>query len=974
MIKRGDWGISILAMAFMALLLALPLTAGAADVYWTGNDGDGLWSTGGNWDVGVPGSGDTAYLSNGGTVTYDADNPSLFSLDISASDDLSSTVLEHTSGTLTLEDGGGLTVNATGYGGYAAYNLSGTGVLSKENFEVKIGTDGTGHFEQSGGTFQLGGALYLGDQSTGHGIYNMIGGDIVAGPNGAGDIVLGEWGGTGEFNQSGGTVHINNLTLARQDGSTGYYVLSGDPSSSVTLVTANTFVGNRGTGIFTQSGGIHRVGVDDDGTVQDGSHELIVGRFAGSNGTYNLTGGELYVKREIVGDAGDGKTASIGLFNQSNASVHVISEDLIIGQDAKSSGTFTLAGTAQLTVGGNVYLGDEGGIGLFEQTGGAAEFQQDLVIGTNSEGGSGLSLGTYNLTDGDLIVTGQMIVGHGNQSYSSGLNGLFTQSDGTVNAGQIIIGGFYDGNGSYYGTGRYELSGGTVTAQYTSVGNAGQGRVLQTGGEFNAGVLELGSAGLFAVDDGAGGFNFYSSGIYDLQGGTLNTKGTTVAQFGLGTFNQNDLHGTSQHTVSGNLVVGAGPGLIAKGSDQIREGIYNLSGNVSSSVLKVSGDTIIGAGNNTFAGEPGGKGTFNQSGGSHTVTGNLIIGQGSYSDASAGGTGIYNLSGGSLQVDLSTIVGGSGDSGPGGTGTFTQTGGTHTIDDNLILGQQAESSGTYNLSGDTSSSLSARETHVGTEGTGAFIQEGGVHTTGTLVLGYNTGGTGTYELKSGSLSSDFQRIGLDGQGTFIQTGGKNTVTDTLVIGQEPGSQGTYNLSGGSLTADKIINNGTFIYNDIATLNFSVFSGSGTFEGNLTNNATVAPGNSPGTMNITGNYAQGTAGTLAIELGSSAYDVLNITGTADLAGILNVSLYDGYTPTDGSVFDFLTAAGGISGGFSSIVGPSGWSWNVAYLDLVGNDGKFDTARLSANAVPIPPSIWLLAFGLFGLAGIRRKIRD
>jgi len=46
--------------------------------------------------------------------------------------------------------------------------------------------------------------------------------------------------------------------------------------------------------------------------------------------------------------------------------------------------------------------------------------------------------------------------------------------------------------------------------------------------------------------------------------------------------------------------------------------------------------------------------------------------------------------------------------------------------------------------------------------------------------------------------------------------------------------------------------------------------------------------------------------------------------------------------------------------------------VAYLDLIGSDGKIDTARLTANAVPIPAALWLFGAGLLGLIGIRRKI--
>jgi len=51
-------------------------------------------------------------------------------------------------------------------------------------------------------------------------------------------------------------------------------------------------------------------------------------------------------------------------------------------------------------------------------------------------------------------------------------------------------------------------------------------------------------------------------------------------------------------------------------------------------------------------------------------------------------------------------------------------------------------------------------------------------------------------------------------------------------------------------------------------------------------------------------------------------------------------------------------------------PRGWTWDVAYLDTDSING-FDTVRLTAAPVPVPPSVWLLGSGLVGLFGIRRR---
>jgi hypothetical protein len=93
-------------------------------------------------------------------------------------------------------------------------------------------------------------------------------------------------------------------------------------------------------------------------------------------------------------------------------------------------------------------------------------------------------------------------------------------------------------------------------------------------------------------------------------------------------------------------------------------------------------------------------------------------------------------------------------------------------------------------------------------------------------------------------------------------------------------------------------------------------GSGTVIGNVTNNGTVSPWDSPGALNVTGNYSQGATGTLDIEISTLAsYDRLEITGTADLNGFLDVILL-GYTGQANDQFVILSSDG-LSGVFSGI---------------------------------------------------------
>ena len=94
---------------------------------------------------------------------------------------------------------------------------------------------------------------------------------------------------------------------------------------------------------------------------------------------------------------------------------------------------------------------------------------------------------------------------------------------------------------------------------------------------------------------------------------------------------------------------------------------------------------------------------------------------------------------------------------------------------------------------------------IGNYGKGQVVQSGGTNSDNALILGGNSGSSGTYTLSGGaSLSSGDQVIGFNGTGLFNQTGGNNTVNNYLILGSNSTGVGTYNLSGGQLQADNEI--------------------------------------------------------------------------------------------------------------------------------------------------------------------------
>ena len=101
-------------------------------------------------------------------------------------------------------------------------------------------------------------------------------------------------------------------------------------------------------------------------------------------------------------------------------------------------------------------------------------------------------------------------------------------------------------------------------------------------------------------------------------------------------------------------------------------------------------------------------------------------------------------------------------------------------------------------------------------------------------------------------------------------------------------------------------------------------GIGTFGGNLSNSGTLSPGIAgsgfqAGTVNISGNFAQTPSGTLVIQLTSgTAFDQVVVAGTAALAGTLQVDTLGSFDPV-GLSFPIITAAGGVSGTFGTVMG-------------------------------------------------------
>ncbi len=108
-------------------------------------------------------------------------------------------------------------------------------------------------------------------------------------------------------------------------------------------------------------------------------------------------------------------------------------------------------------------------------------------------------------------------------------------------------------------------------------------------------------------------------------------------------------------------------------------------------------------------------------------------------------------------------------------------------------------------------------------------------------------------------------------------------------------------------------NGSLIADTVA-IDGGVLQGSGDIAGDVSNTSgNIAPGQSPGILDINGDYSQGPDGTLLLEIAGrredtpTQFDQLRVTGIATLDGTVRVELLNEFEPTPGDEFEVLTAA-------------------------------------------------------------------
>ena len=522
-------------------------------------------------------------------------------------------------------------------------------------------------------------------------------------------------------------------------------------------------------------------------------------------------------------------------------------------------------------------IDDPGSITVIHSTGTTAINSLTCKENLTFSGGS-LTIAAASTIDGSLTISGGPLTVNG-QSLTIGGDLAVTvtniSGDGLImtNPADTVI---VAGNASF------EAAGSVASG----VGNFSAG-LLRVGGNFTetrvgaSGTTAFASTGTKVVFDGTGAqtVSFQDPGASSSRFQDVDIDNSAGVTF------------TSTVYVTGQLTLGAGgvlnqtSGLTLFYTSQLPDiaaGTYNVvNTRVAGTLTMTAPLTLPQATNDLFIIDAGAKLTIN--GQSLTVGGNLAV-----TISNTPGDGLFMTN----PADTVTVT---------GNASFEAAG-------SVASGVGNFSAGLLRVGGNFT------ETRVGASGTTAFAS------TGTKVVFDGTAAQTVSFQDPGASSSRFQDVQIDNT-----VRGVTLTSNVVATGAFTNNGGLEILSGNTVTSS-----GTFDNAAAGTL-----QGEGTLDvsaATFTNAGNVNPGTSPGILSITGNYTQDSTGTLNIEIGGltagSQFDRLAVSGSATLAGTLNVSLINPFNPSQGNSFQIVNYASN-SGTFDSTNLPSGFVWDITY---------------------------------------------
>jgi len=666
----------------------------------------------------------------------------------------------------------------------------------------------------------------------------------------------------------------------------------------------------------------HRRAIVNNGVVNWNSGYIRSGSDGSFTNASGATFNDLQTSGYTIHNYSFGATAGTFVFTNNGTYVRNAANTTYVDIPFHNNGTVSvLQGDLQFRSGGT--LAANGSIAAAASTN--VYFTSGYTV---SNGASLTGAGGYWLTGGTLTLTGQLNVGTFTQSGGSlagtgTINGIFNWTGGdwngpattTIASGASLSmtnGGYHDFNQ------RAVVNNGAVNWRSGYVRSSDGGSFTNTG-TFND--VQASGYSIHNSNPSSGSFVFTNNGTY-----VRNAANTTYLDT---TFNNN-----------GTLTLTQGDFQLRGGGTNSASGVFNTSAGAS---VRFTNDYTIANGSALT-----GAGDYHLTGGTFTVSGTITL-------------GTFHHSGGRL-AGSQTFASGTVFNWSGGDWNATAAGATTTI----------ASGATLNLTG------SYRDFDYR-----AVINQGTVNwSSGYLHSGHG----GSFTNAAGATFNDLNSPGytingdLGGASSFTNAGVYHkATTGTTAVHVPFTNTGTLNIAAGTLIfTSTFTNSGAIALSSGATLQSpgtlamgtSALTGTGTINAaSVTAGGLVSPGNSAGTLTLTGNLTLLSTSTLLFELGGgtpgTGYDLLTIGGNGVIAGNLSLLFLNGYqtSVTPSATFTVLTTGGTLTGSFANIAnGQQLFTADGAGLFKVnygpGSAFAANSVVLS-NFVAVPePSTWAL----------------
>lgn len=619
------------------------------------------------------------------------------------------------------------------------------------------------------------------------------------------------------------------------------------------------------------------------------------------------------------GSIDTGLVADVGYANQSaGGTLSAINSGTI--SNASSGAALSLSATAFAnSAGGSVFIDNSG---------------------TLSANGSGDAAGLALSLDGTAAAIGYAIQNRGSISAATS----------ATNGGASVVGLGVSGLGTVSGTIANSAAGAITASGPNAVALQASGTAIILD---NAGAITASGTGALAIKAVDGFANtIHNTGtitgsiLLGSGSDTVENRGTIIGDVTLGAGDDSFLEqasATITGTVDGGdgtdtLIIDATGGGTVNGDqfvnferfNQIGSGNVTYAGDFKLNTIGVSSGTITVAAGQTLS--SGSTTTITGSDAAETVLNNGTI---AGSVALAGGNdrfvnngaimGSVSLGDGDDQFveGVGGSVAGSVDGGAGNDTATIELAGNRSLAAGKLIGFETlttEGSGQLSLDGTQSFTTVLTDADLAIAADGALtvetVQFGSGNNHFSIAGGFTGSidggaGTDTLSVSGGSEASPIVFNGISNVEAYNQTGGFARIYGTAAFD-------TLAVNGGRLVgqAGSVISAPQILVGQGAT-----FGSAGTVNGNVAIAGTLSPGASPGTMTVNGNVTLASGSTSLFELSSTVSDKLVVSGSISIATGATLQLVEVGTLRPGASYSLISAGGGITGSYSTILKPA-----------------------------------------------------